>query len=411
MPDAARPRRVLVLSRSYPPEVGAAGFRVRAVVRALADQGDSVLVLTSILPKSMFGDLAEADKSKNVRVRRFPVLRDSSGNIRGYFSYLSYDIPMFFRALALFPKRRRPDVILAEAPPTTGFFAMLLAKLMRRPFVYYPGDVWTDAVISMGGSKPLVSAMRAVESKIISSADAALGVSEEVAERLRFLGGKAAAVELVGNGIDLEVFNPDVKIPSEAPDRYFVYTGTMSEWQRPEIFVEALALLNEAVSGDPVKLFFFGQGTSSDVIRERAQALGLSEQVQISGLVPPADAASWLRGAAAALVSIVPGIGYDFAKPTKSYAAAAVGTPVLFAGAETGAALVRDADLGVSVDFEAAEIAAAMADLLLEGENGGTEAKRAERSNWASENVSLAAAGQKAADAVRVVSPRTKATS
>ena len=48
--------------------------------------------------------------------------------------------------------------------------------------------------------------------------------------------------------------------------------------------------------------------------------------------MPPTEAAEWIRGAAAALVSIVPGIGYDFARPTKTYAAAACGAPTWLIG-------------------------------------------------------------------------------
>ena len=74
--------------------------------------------------------------------------------------------------------------------------------------------------------------------------------------------------------------------------------------------------------------------------------------------------AAWIRGATAALVSIAPGIGYDFARPTKTYAAAACGTPVLFAGAVTGGALVADAGLGEAAGFDPAAVAAAMTRLL-----------------------------------------------
>ena len=114
----------------------------------------------------------------------------------------------------------------------------------------------------------------------------------------------------------------------------------------------------------------------------------------------PAESARWMRGAVAALVSIVPGIGYDFARPTKTYAAAAVGTPVLYAGAETGAQIVRDAGLGEAVPLDAAAIAAAMRRLLAV-DAAETEALRHTRATWARDTVSLAGVARTAAAVVR----------
>ena len=68
----------------------------------------------------------------------------------------------------------------------------------------------------------------------------------------------------------------------------------------------------------------------------------------------------WQRGAAAALVSIKPGQGYDFAYPTKVLSALGCGTPVLFAGRGPVSADVRDFDLGWAAEHDAAAVAEAM---------------------------------------------------
>src|SRR5690606_9186083 len=103
--------------------------------------------------------------------------------------------------------------------------------------------------------------------------------------------------------------------------RYFVYTGTMSEWQQPDVFIRALASIASEVPD--VRLKFFGQGAVEHQLRELAEEI-LPGRVDFGGVVSPQISASWIRGAVASLVSIVPGIGYDFARPTKTYAAAAV---------------------------------------------------------------------------------------
>ncbi|MHC2999653.1 glycosyltransferase [Microbacterium sp. HJ5] len=384
MTSRERPR-VIVASRLYSPESSAAAFRMEAFARAAARRAD-VLVLTTKPPKRA----AVPDPGDGVEVSRAPVLRDRGGAIRGYLQYASFDGPLLSRLLA-----RRADVIVAEAPPTTGIVALLAARLRRARFVYYPGDVWTEGLIAMGAPAPIVGLMRWMESTVVRGADVVLAISPEVADRLEALGAPSARVAMVGNGIDTDVFRPDVAVAqSEQP--YFVYTGTMSEWQRPEVFVEALRLLGPEASD--VGIRFFGQGSSEDDARAAAARLG-PDRVRFGGVIAPAEAAEWLRGAVGALVSIVPGVGYDFARPTKTYAAAAVGTPVLYAGASTGADVVRDGALGEVAEFTPESIATAMRRLIDAWRSGASEAARAARVAWARERVSLAAVGDRAADA------------
>ncbi|QKJ20029.1 glycosyltransferase [Microbacterium hominis] len=378
---------VVIASRLFVPEVSAGAFRLGALARGLVSAGAAAEVVTTIPPRHA----PAADDPPGVRVRRWPVLRDRGGNVRGYVQYLSFDAPLLLRILF------RPwRVAVAESPPTTGLVVALAAAVRRRPFAYYAADVWTDGVISMGAARPVVSLMRAMETAVLRSAAVTLSVSDEVTERLVLLGADRTRIATIGNGIDTGVFTPDAE-PAAPGERYFVYTGTMSEWQQPDVFVRAFA----QIAGDhpEVRLRFFGQGAVQERLQRLAAEL-VPGRVEFGGVVSPAESARWIRGAVASLVSIVPGIGYDFARPTKSYAAAACGTPVLYAGAHTGGALVRDNELGEAVAFETAAVAAAMHDLLAQQRAGETERRRAERAAWARETVSLDAVGERAAAAV-----------
>lgn len=379
----------MVATRLYTPEVTAASFRMEALVRALEPDAD-VTVLTSRPPAGAATQTAEP--AQGARIRRMPVLRDRSGAIRGYLQYLSFDVPLLFRLLV-----HRADVIVAEAPPTTGLMAALAAMLTRRPLVYYPGDVWSDAVASTDAPRIVVRVMTAIESFVLRRSARSIAVSPEVGGRLHAIGAAADRVVEVGNGIDTTVFRPDVAA-ADAPRPYFVYTGTMSEWQQPEVFVRALALLADL----DVDIRFFGQGSEQNALKALAEDL-VPGRVHFGGLVAPDAAASWIRGAVGALVSIVPGIGYDFARPTKTYAAAAVGTPVLFAGAPTGGEVVRAAGLGIACGFDVDEVAAAMRVLVAQRRDGTTEDERSRRAQWAADSVSWSTVGDRAAEVVRGV--------
>ena len=383
--------RVVIASRLFPPEVSAGAFRLGALARMLAYRGVDVAVLTSTPPSHA---PAIADPP-GVDVRRWPVLRDAGGNVRGYVQYMSFDVPLMARLLL-----RRFDIAVAESPPTTGLVVTMIAALKRRAVVYYAADVWTDGVISMGAPRVVVSVMRWMERTVLRRARSIISVSDEVTDRLALLGADRARIITVGNGIDTDIFNPGVRPASD--ETYLVYTGTMSEWQQPDVFIRAFALI--AAEFPDLRLRFFGQGSVEHELKSLAHRL-VPDRVVFGGVVSPTKSASWIRGAVASLVSIVPGIGYDFAKPTKTYAAAATGTPVLFAGPEAGAELVRQGRLGRAADFDPDAVAAAMRELLAEAADGTTDRERARRAEWAQRNVSLRAVAGRVAQAVMQGAP------
>ena len=108
----------------------------------------------------------------------------------------------------------------------------------------------------------------------------------------------------------------------------------------------------------------------------------------------PSVVASTMRGAVAGLVSIRPGLGYDFAKPTKIYAATGSGTPVVFAGEGAARDLVSNEGLGWAPGYDVESVAASMSAAIL-------EPRTVERTNrlagWTQSHASLDAAATAAA--------------
>ena len=382
--------RVVLATRLFAPEVSAGAFRLRALARALIERSATVRVLTTTPPDTAPQGIAE---QPGLEISRFPVLRDAGGNVRGYVQYLSFDVPLVFRLLV-----SRYDLAIAEAPPTTGIIVAAISALRRRPYAYYAADIWTDGVAAIGAPRFMVSIIRWLEGLTMRHAATVLSISDEVTDRIVRFGVRAARVATVGNGIDTDVFTPDGPVADDGTP-YFVYTGTMSEWQGAEVFIRALPIVRERFPD--VRLRFFGQGATEARLRELASRTA-PDAITFGGVVPPERSAEWIRGAIGALVSITPGLGYDFARPTKTYAAAACGTPVVFAGsdASSGAALVREHGLGIHASFTPESVAEAMLDLLSEHGTEHAAVKRRDRAAWVESNASLRAVGDSAADAV-----------
>ena len=368
---------VTLATRTFTPEPTAAALRLGALVRSLVSSGASVRVLTSRLAPSVARDGARAasrtlgssqstrrgnaavpgrrptaggEGADLVEVRRAPVLRDRTGAVRGYASYLSFDLPLVARLLT----GARPDVVVCEPPPTTGAAVRVACALRRVPYVYYCADVVSDAASAAGVPGVVVRAVAALESFALRGARRVIAVSAGVSRRARELG--ARDVTVVPNG---------VRVPGEIaagyPDSFprcsgpvFVYAGTVAPWLAPEVFVEAFERARGRL-GD-ARLVFVGQGSGWEDLAGRARAVA---GVQMIPAVSANEADRWMARATATLASLRPG-GYDYAYPTKILASLAQGTPVIYAGPGCAARDVEEAGLGVACGLDADEVAEAM---------------------------------------------------
>ena len=387
---------VTLATRTFTPEPTAAALRLGALARALAVGGDRVRVLTSRLAPSVARDArqsagSDADPGEGaglVEVRRAPVLRDRTGAVRGYVSYMSFDLPLLVRLLT----GPRPGVVVSEPPPTTGAAVRIACAARRVPYVYYCADIVSDAAALAGVPSIVVRTVAGLESFALRGARRVIAVSDGVARRARDLGARDVAV--VPNGVRV----PDA-VATGTPEGFptcdgpvFVYAGTVAQWLAPEVFVDAFERVRARL-GD-ARLVFVGQGSGWEALAERSRGVA---GVDMIPAVSAEEADRWMARATATLASLRPG-GYDYAYPTKILASLAQGTPVIYAGPGQAASDVAEGELGVACNLDADEIAEAMVGLA-SGTAAwvGAEGARA----WVSAHRSVEASSRAAAAVVR----------
>lgn len=393
---------VTLATRTFTPEPTAAALRLGALARALAVGGDTVRVLTSRLASSVARDARETEETQApegvsahagegpglVEVRRAPVLRDRTGAVRGYVSYMSFDLPLLARLLG----GPRPDVVVCEPPPTTGVAVRLACALRRVPYVYYCADIVSDAAALAGVPGLVVRTVAGLESFALCGARRVIAVSDGVALRARELGARDVAV--IPNGVRV----PEA-VATGVPDGFpacsgpvFVYAGTVAQWLAPEVFVDAFERARERL-GD-ARLVFVGQGSGWDALAEHARGVA---GVDLIPAVSADEADRWMARATATLASLRPG-GYDYAYPTKILASLAQGTPVIYAGPGQAARDVEESALGVACSLDVDEIAEAMVALASGAASWiGRDGARA----WVREHRSVLASSRAAAAVVR----------
>jgi glycosyltransferase involved in cell wall biosynthesis len=367
--------RVVIVTRIFGPEISAASGILRTWAEEFRDRGCEVTILTAKPPRgAVISDPAGID------VRRAPVLRDKQQYVRGYLSYMSFDIPLAFRLLF----SRRADLYVVEPPPTTVAVVRVIAALRRTPYVVRAADYWTEAAELVTTSRLIIGTLRRLEAWGLNGAAMLFAAHEPLLERLRAVGITAPAVP-IGFGADTKDFRYDGQVPPEKP--VFIYAGTHSEWHGAGIFIDAM---REVVAQHPdARLAFYGNGEEREQLRARTRELGIENSVEFHAPIPPASLSPILAGATASVASLAPVAANEYALATKVYSSLAAGCPAIFAGVGPTAEFLNDAGhphAGIAVGYDVAAAAAAM---LAAAASPVPVAVRAELAEWSAGQYSL----------------------
>lgn len=216
---------------------------------------------------------------------------------------------------------------------------------------------------------PLEEEAQAVAESVFADADAMIAVSPGVAAYLNGFSAARGRVHVVANGVSLERFAPAaaenaarlgrLKPEGEATVGFL---GTLKPWHGLATLVEAWALLRRHKPA--VKLLIVGDGPEYESVKNRIDALGLSDGVTFSGAVQPDEVPQWLAKMDIA-VAPYPNMEHFYFSPLKIYEYMAAGIPVVATHVGHLDSVVSDGLNGVLVEAEnPKEMATAMASLL-----------------------------------------------
>jgi glycosyltransferase involved in cell wall biosynthesis len=375
--------KVAIVSRVFSPEVSAASGVLRSWAEEFRQRGFEVTVFTSRPPQGSI-----IDDPPGIRVRRSPVIRDRQHYVRGYLSYLSFDLLLFFRLLFT----RRTDLYVVEPPPTTVAVVRIISTIRRTPYVVDAADYWTEAAELVTRSRLVIGTLRRIEAWGLEGSKMLFAAHEPLLKRFRAAGILTPAIP-IGFGADTNVFHYGGEQPPDPP--VFVYAGTYSEWHGAGILIEAMpTVLGEYPEA---RLHFYGNGEDREVLLTLAHRLGVQDAVVIHGPVSPTALSPILSSATASVTSLAPLPRNQYAMTTKIYSSIAAGCPVVFAGSGPTLDFIRDAGnphVGCVVPYSVDAVASAM---VAAARNPLPSKFRAELAQWSADNYSLRAI------AVRVV--------
>lgn len=379
-------RKILIVTRIYHPEPAAAAFRLAALSAKFASAGYHVTVLTaaagSVLPARRHGPANEG-------VHVWPFFSARGAGPRRILSVLSFDLPLIVRLMFRLTIAR-PDLVISEPPPTSGFVCAALGRVFRIPVLYFAADLWGEMFTpSKSRSRTaLIGFFRAMEGLALRWSHGVVTVNDQLAGLIRLK--YDASAEVVGNGIDLATYlQPQTR--TRRPT--LVYAGTLGVAQGADVLLDLAELLS--LRNAPFNIHVYGEGADRQGLMDLARQKGLTN-IEFLGAVSPEDVARELFSARAGLVVLREDPVFEAAMPTKIFAALACGTPVVFIGPDGIASQrIGQHNLGCATKRSNLEV---IYDWLITTDGREPADLAARLSSWAVENGSLGALSQRVND-------------
>lgn len=296
--------RVLYVSQYFVSADQAGGVRHWQHTRALARAGHHVSVVTTYV--------THKERTVPERYRGRKVVRE--WDPAGLEMWRTYSTPGYGRDLrsriasygtfALWSavagmRAARPDVILASSPSLpSAAAAAAIAKLRRARFVLEVRDLWPDSAIEMGlvKDRKTIAVARAMERFCYRRADRIIALTEGIRDGMIALGVPAGKIELITNGVDLEIGGDaaparDPRIPDDTV--VAMYVGAHGTYSSLGTLLDAAELLRDVPRA---RIVLVGSGDQKEGLVQDAARRGLDNVVFVDP-VPKREVPSWLARA------------------------------------------------------------------------------------------------------------------
>ena len=346
------------------------GTRHHELARYLAQRGHHVTVIASPI-SYLTGEQATARGSHQETIEngQITILRTYAYSaihrsflhrVVGFFSFMATS---FWAGL----KVKRVDLVWGTSPPIfQGVTAWLLARLKRVPFLFEVRDLWPAFAVEIGVLKQpgLIRASEWLEAFLYRHADQMIVNSPGFIDHIRARG--ATAIELIPNGADPRMFNPDDRgadfRQKHGLQGKFValYAGAHGMSNDLGVLLEAA----EKLRGQPeITIVLLGDGKEKPALIETARKHQLSN-VHFIPSVPKTEMAKALAASDACIAILKPVPLYATVYPNKVFDYMAAGRPVILAIEGVIRTVIETARAGVfSAPGDAESLAAAISEL------------------------------------------------
>ena len=263
-------------------------------------------------------------------------------------SFFSFMLSSFLIGLSV----KQIDLVWGTSPPIfQGLTAWALARLKRKPFLFEVRDLWPAFAVAVGvlQSPALIKLSEWLERFLYHQANRVIVNSPGFIHHVQSRGAKN--VELVPNGTDTVMFNPQVGGSSfrqaHGLEGKFVvlYAGAHGMSNDLGVILDAAKRL---LTHPNIILVLLGDGKDKPALQARARQEGLGNLLFLPP-IPKIDMPAALSGADACIAILKPVEMYKTTYPNKVFDYMAAGKPVILAIEGVIREVIENAGAGIPV--------------------------------------------------------------
>jgi glycosyltransferase involved in cell wall biosynthesis len=180
------------------------------------------------------------------------------------------------------------DLIDAHYIYPDGYAALKVAKALGVPLVVSARGTDINLYPNLPGIRNKIR-------KVLHEADAIVGVSHALVDRMIKLGASPDRCYYIPNGVDLNAFHPVNGSSSGYPARRLLAVGNLKTEKGFDLLLEATKILTS--EHPDLRLSIVGSGSEESRLMARCGQLGIQDHVKFLGAIPHREMPEQYRGA------------------------------------------------------------------------------------------------------------------
>lgn len=250
------------------------------------------------------------------------------------------------------------------SPASNHWLALELKRQTALPWIADFRDLWTDDYRYRESSIRRRNAHCELEREIFEEADLVVGVTEKQTTLLsNHIPALRQKFVTITNGFDPDDFEKQ-EISVSSPHRFVIsHVGRFDQWRTNEALFTAMKQFASSLGTDREHFLFRIVGHASKAVLKKIHETGLP--YEFTGYQSHADAIQAMCSSDVLMLNVPSGPNSDSVIPAKLFEYLASQKPILVVGPEQGICeqIVQECDAGISVSFDATEIANALGTL------------------------------------------------